>query len=188
MSLYKILFPLIFLRSNIKLLSKISTELNKKFETSASEFAVAIFWSFKFFLSHGCKGFFARIIFVIKISFTASFNSFTFRLSLSLGCWGTFFVSKFHHLIILLLAQACLLNVDEVNNTWLTKFRQPLCLIVLLFMQAYLSNVEELPLSTKFCHPLCLILLFFEQACLLILQSNLGYFNIIQWYPHFHVI
>ena len=43
MSLYKIFFPLIFLRSNIKLLSKISTELNKKFETSASEFAVAIF-------------------------------------------------------------------------------------------------------------------------------------------------
>ena len=36
-------FPLIFFRSNIKLLSKISTKLNEKFETSAFEFAVAIF-------------------------------------------------------------------------------------------------------------------------------------------------
>ena len=74
-----------------------------------------MFCSFKLFFSGGCKGFFVGTIFVSKISFAASFNSFTFRLillgvegffycrnficctfhgSLSLRCWGVPLVNK----------------------------------------------------------------------------------------------
>ena len=61
--LSKIFSSLVFLRSNIKLFSKNPSGKSLN-ETRASEFAVAIFGSSNFFLSHGCNGFSFFLFFV----------------------------------------------------------------------------------------------------------------------------
>ena len=100
MSLSKIFSSLVFLRSNIRILFKISSGLNWKSETRASEFAVAIFCYFNLFLSCGSNGFslflFGGIIFVIRILSATLFNSFTFPATLSLRWIGTIFFSRIY--------------------------------------------------------------------------------------------